>query len=332
MPVVTMNLDKIASKKKPAQSAVSTANSSASGLTLEKLPVERMEEYAKILADHVEKANGIRKSKGEAELEFFNAFFNCYWSRKVTTRLLHNHLLQSDIKALGFDPLLNPILAFFLNPFTKELLESGLLDEIKYKAIHNSVANHLMAESEYFKENNYNILYCLDLYNKTAADIETYLTYQKSILKPSDNKTKAINVKIFLVNESEDMSAANAKLNTLEDIKEAIEKFTGQPLHTGRENNKNKQEDSNSRDNFVRLVNEIQSKAEVVAFLQYLGMNAGFDVVKKTLTKIGDGVSTRDILSATDTISKLTLEYLGSKRLTKSEAEDLLKILQDKFS
>lgn len=332
MPVVTMNLDKIASKKKPAQAAGSTADSQASGLTLEKLPVEKMEEYAKILTDHVKKANGIRKSKGEAELEFFNAFFNCYWSRKVTTKLLHNHLLQSDIKALGFDPLLNPILAFFLNPFTKELLESGLLDEIKYKAIHNSVANHLMAESEYFKENNYNILYCLDLYNKTAADIETYLTYQKSILKPSDNKTKAINIQIFLADGSEDMSVANAKLNTLEDIKKAIEKFTGQPLRTGRENNESEQDNGNSHDNFVQLINKIKSKAEVVAFLQYIGMNAGFDVVKKTLTKISDGVSTKDILSATDTISKLTLEYLGSKRLTKSEAKELLNILQDNLT
>ena len=74
MPVVTMNLDKIASKKKPVQAAGSTADSQASGLTLEKLPVEKMEEYAKILTDHVKKANGIRKSKGEAELEFFNAY------------------------------------------------------------------------------------------------------------------------------------------------------------------------------------------------------------------------------------------------------------------
>lgn len=336
MPVVTMNLDKIASKKKPAQATGSTTDSQASGLTLEKLPVEKMEEYAKILTDHVEKANRTRKSKGEAELEFFNAFFNCYWSKNVTTKLLQNHLLQSDIKALGFDPLLNPILAFFLNPFTKELLENGLLDKIKYKAIHNSVAKHLMAESEYVKENNYNILYCLDLYNKTAADIETYLTYQKSILVPSmkkyNDKTKARNIQIFLANGSEDMKSANAKLNALEDIQELIEKFTGQPLHTGRENNENKQDNGNSHDNFVQLINKIKSKAEVVAFLQYIGMNAGFDVVKKTLTKISDGVSTKDILSATDTISKLTLEYLGSKRLTKSEAKELLNILQDNLT
>lgn len=336
MPVVTMNLDKIASKKKHAQAAGNTTDSQASGLALEKLPVERMKEYDKILADYVEKANGIRKPKGEAELEFFNAFFNCYWSKSVTTKLLQNHLLQRDIKALGFDPLLNPVLAFFLNPFTKELLENGLLDKIKYKAIHNSVAKHLMAESEYVKENNYNILYCLDLYNKTAADIETYLTYQKSILIPSmkkySDKTKARNIQIFLANGSENMKSANAKLNDLEDIQELIEKFTGQPLHTSIENNDNKQDNGNSHDNYVQLVNKIQSKAEVVAFLQYIGMNAGFDLVKQTLTKIGDGVSTKDILSATDKISKLTIEYLGSKRLTKSEAKELLEILQDKFS
>lgn len=336
MPVVTMDLDKIASKKKPAQATGSTAKGPASGLTLEKLPIERMEEYGKIHAEHIAKAGGSRKSKDEAELEFFNAFFNCYWSKNVTTKLLQNHLLQSDIKALGFDPLLNPILAFFLNPFTKELLENGLLDKIKYKAIHNSVAKHLMAESEYVKENNYNILYCLDLYNKSAADIETYLTYQKSILIPSmkkyDNKTKARNVQIFLANGSEDMKSANAKLNALEDIQELIEKFTGQPLRTSRENNESKQDNSNSHDNFVQLVNKLQSKAEVVAFLQYIGISAGFNVVKKYITKFSDGVVTKDILDATDTISKLTLEYLGSKRLTKSEAEELLGIILEKFS
>lgn len=340
MPVVTMNLDKIASRKKPVKAADSTTEGPASGLTLEKLPIERMGEYKEIHAEHMAKSGGNRKSKGEAELEFFNAFFSCYWSKNVTIKLLQNHLLQNDIKTLGFDPLVNPILAFFLNPFTKELLENGLLDKVKYKAIHNSVAKHLMAESEYVKENNYNILYCVDLYNKTAADIETYLTYQKSILVPSmkkyNDKTKAKNIQIFLANGSEDMKSANAKLNALEDIEELIEKFTGQSVHSGRENNEDKQDDKNSHDNFVQLVNNIKSeagKAGAAAFLQYLGMNAGFGVIKKDhIRKFMDGLTATDILDATDKVSKLTPKYLSSKRLTKSEVKELLEILQSKFS
>ena len=335
MPVVTMNLDKIASKKKHAQAAGSTTDSPVSELTLEKLPVERMKEYDKILADYIEKANGIRKSKGEAELEFFNAFFNCYWSKNVTTKLLQNHLLQSDIKALGFDPLLNPVLAFFLNPFTKELLENGLLDKIKYKAIHNSVAKHLMAESEYLKENNYNILYCLDLYNKTAADIETYLTYQKSILIPSmkkyNDKTKARNIQIFLVNGSVDMQSANARLNALEDIKEIIEKVTGKPLNASEETD-NVQKTGNSHVNFVQLVNQIKSEAEIVAFLQYISMSAGHNTVKKVLTQFSSGMSAGEILEATSSISELTAEYLGNKRLTRTEAQELLELLVDRYN
>lgn len=334
MPVVTMDLDKIASKKKPAQATGSTAEGPVSGLTLEKLPIERMEEYGKIHAEHVAKAGGSRKSKGEAELEFFSAFFNCYWSKNVTTKLLQNHLLQSDIKALGFDPLINPILAFFLNPFTKELLENGLLDKTKYKAIHNAVAKHLMAESEYVKENNYNILYCLDLYNKTAADIETYLAYQKSVLVPSmkkyNDKTKARNIQIFLVNGSEDMQSANAKLNTLEDIKEIIEKVTGKSLSTGEESD-DTQKAGNSRKNFVQLVNQISSEAEIVAFLQYISMNVGHGVVKKALTKFSRGMSATAILDATSSISALTTEYLGNKRLTKAEAQELIELLIERY-
>lgn len=332
MPVVTMDLDKIASKKKPAPAAGSTTDSPASGLTLEKLPVERMKEYNKILADHVEKANGIRKSKGEAELEFFNAFFSCYWSKNVTTKLLQNHLLQSDIKALGFDPLLNPILAFFLNPFAKELLESGLLDKIKYKAIHNSVANHLMAESEYFKENNYNILYCLDLYNKTATDIETYLTYQKSILIPSkyNDETKARNVQIFLANGSENMKSSNAKLKALEDVKELIEKFTGKSLSTGKESDTS-QKAGNSHEKFVQLVNQIDSEAGIVAFLQYISMNAGHSIVRDTLATLINKVPAEALLRATGKISVLTTDYLSNKRLTKEEAQELLDLLLDRY-
>lgn len=335
MPVVTMDLDKIASKKKPAQATGSAVESPASGLTLEKLPIERMEEYGKIHAEHIAKAGGSRKSKGEAELEFFNAFFSCYWSKNVTTKLLQNHLLQSDIKALGFDPLLNPILAFFLNPFTKELLENGLLDKIKYKAIHNSVAKHLMAESEYVKENNYNVLYCLDLYNKTAADIETYLAYQKSILVPSmkkySDKTKARNVQIFLANGSEDMKSANAKLNTLEDIKEIIEKVTGKSLSTGEESD-NAQKAGNSHENFVQLVNQISSEAGIVAFLQYISMNAGYKTVEKALAEFSKGVDASAVLRATGPISALTTEYLGNKRLTKAEAQELLELLRERRS
>lgn len=337
MPVVTMDLDKIASKKKPAQATGSTAESPASGLTLEKLPIERMEEYGKIHAEHIAKAGGSRKSKGEAELEFFNAFFSCYWSKNVTTKLLQNHLLQSDLKALGFDPLINPILAFFLNPFTKELLENGLLDKTKYKAIHNAVAKHLMAESEYVKENNYNILYCLDLYNKTAADIETYLAYQKNILVPSmkkyNDKTKARNVQIFLVNGSEDMQSANAKLNALEDIKELIEKVTGKSLSTGAgEESDNTQKASNSSENFKQLVNQISSEAGIVAFLQYISMNAGHKTVEKALAEFSRGVDAGAVLKATGQISALTTEYLGNKRLTKAEAQELLELLRERRS
>jgi hypothetical protein len=151
-------------------------------------------------------------------------------------------------------------------------------------------------------------------------------------MKKYNDKTKARNVQIFLVNGSENMQSANAKLNALEDIQEIIEKVTGKSLSTGDEESDASQKAGNSRENFVQLVNQIGSPAEIVAFLQYISMSAGHNTVKKALTKFSSGVSTAAILEATGKISALTTEYLGNKRLTRAEAQELLELLIERFN
>jgi hypothetical protein len=97
----------------------------------------------------------------------------------------------------------NPILAFVLQDYViKNLLNTALLNAGTFKAIYNAVAKHLVADSEFFKANNYNIIYCKNLYKKSPKEIEEYLTLQNKILEPSNEtysqKDQERNRKTFL--------------------------------------------------------------------------------------------------------------------------------------
>ena len=67
----------------------------------------------------------------------------------------------------------------------RNLLQTKLLNASTFKAIYNAVAKKLVVDSEFFASNDYNIIYCQDLYRKPLADIVKYLTLQKGILSPS---------------------------------------------------------------------------------------------------------------------------------------------------
>ena len=59
----------------------------------------------------------------------------------------------------------NPLLAFVIKQ--KHLVDSGAINANTFKALYNAVAKHLVADSEFFKPNDYNIIYCKNLYKKT---------------------------------------------------------------------------------------------------------------------------------------------------------------------
>jgi hypothetical protein len=114
------------------------------------------------------------------------------------------------IKTLGFNPKKenggNPILAFILQEYVQaRLLRTKLLNSVTYKAIHNSISNRLIAHSEFFPANpvnSYNIIYCPDLYRKSAVEMSKYIKLQSEILIPSASaytmETKNNNRKVFL--------------------------------------------------------------------------------------------------------------------------------------
>lgn len=77
----------------------------------------------------------------------------------------------------------NPILAFVKQDYVqKNLISTGLLNANTFKAIYNAVAKKLVADSEFFKVNSYNIIYCKNLYKKSTKEIEEYLKEQSKIL------------------------------------------------------------------------------------------------------------------------------------------------------
>ncbi len=90
---------------------------------------------------------------------------------------------KKAIRVLGFNLTLekggNPILAFVNQEYVqKHLLIPGLLNANTFKAIYNAVAKKLVADSEFFSERDYNIIYCKNLYTKSPAEIEKYLRLQ----------------------------------------------------------------------------------------------------------------------------------------------------------
>ena len=83
----------------------------------------------------------------------------------------------------------NPILGFIKQEFVqKELISSNLLTASTFKAIYAAVAKKLIADSEFMKNNDYNLLYCKKLYEKQAKEIEGYFLIQSKILRANASK------------------------------------------------------------------------------------------------------------------------------------------------
>lgn len=158
------------------------------------------------LAENRALAANNRKSDYEIETEFFEDYFSngdAAWDENCAELLLAlGDPLRKAIKILGFDRNINPILGFITDEYViKNLLTTKLLNVNTFKAIYNAVSKKLVADSEFFSANDYNIIFCQDLYRRSAAEILDYLAAQKSILSPSASTyTKADqdrNKKIF---------------------------------------------------------------------------------------------------------------------------------------
>ena len=286
-----------------------------------------------------------RKNEYDIEYQFFAEFFTAIWGAEAAKNLMAiGDQLRKDIKILGFKKQSNPILAFLsLSYVQKNLIQTKLLNINTYKAIHNAIAKNLVADSEFFKANNYNILYCLDLYRKPVNTIEEYLTIQKKTLPPDasvySQEIQDRNKRVFLVlsrntEKSLDKKAevqqtieysklpsvrtAGAKLNELE----LARKVAGLAKYTGTTQGNTKEEtDQVDFDEILRLLKEPE---QALAALQYLSIYTGSDVIKSYLSaKQFSDVSVNKLNASIGYVA----DILAGKRYSKSDAERLAKQL-----
>ena len=213
----------------PAEEAPQ-AELEATQAELEALPAkDDWNAWRKLLNDRLDANNKLsateKKTQYEVESKFFREFFVENWDRSVGAKLLLlGDPLRTAIRVLGFNPAKNPILGFIKQKrVIDDLIFTGKLNVETFKAIYNAVANKLVAHSELINEKSpndeYNIIYCKDLYNKPVKEMLEYLKLQSQILKVSATQYTAdiqlANKRAFLnvgdvVKEKEEKTRATA--------------------------------------------------------------------------------------------------------------------------
>lgn len=201
------------------------------------------------LADNRKYSSQAQRSEYDIESEFFKEFYSYMWPDCAKQLYAIGDLLRKAFKVFGFDPHINPIYHFVKSVWVrKNLIKTGRLNSNTFKAIYTAVTENLVADSEFGKANNYNIIYCPDLYTKSDKEMLEYLELQKNILKISENKYKynvlEKNKKALLfisgeqnisklidelrhINYESLPSVQNAKLNNIKLAKELSNKFSG---------------------------------------------------------------------------------------------------------
>lgn len=292
--------------------------------------------------------------EAEIEAKFFTEYFETNWDKTLAVKL--NNLgdpLKKAIIKLGFNPNAekggNPILGFLVQDFAAEILAGGLLNANTFRAIYNAVAKKLVADSQFFKENNYNIIYCLDLYRKTAGEIEKYLELQKNILKVSSaGYTKddvVLNKKVFLNTKkiaeldpekragilkkkyngtlpSDIKVLKTAILNSLDLAKEIRSEITGQKASDEGTIKMKKPELQN-------LANKIDNTpAAVFAALQYISLTTGSEKATAALSNPKlKGISSDDIALALKTVRGI----MPKGKINSADADILVGLLLGKI-
>lgn len=301
----------------------------------------RIEENKKSAAD-------VRKPEVDIEIEFFKDFFETNWTEEGVAKQLISlgPPLRKAIKTLGFkleNNAGNPFLAFLRQGYVQRyLLKTKLINVNTFKVIYNAIAQKRVAGSEFFKANNYNLIYCRDFYKKPVAEMEKYLQIQSNILTTSASKyTQAKQLKnraTFLVipqiTEKEitkrvaaivkadvkiipEMSEANSKLNPLA-LADKISGTGTLDATAGKSHMTTKNQSA--------IANKLKSASQVYAALQFLSMNTGSKKAAQALTNDAfKSLSLDKISQATALLT--TQKIMPSGEISKAEADNLAGIL-----
>lgn len=282
--------------------------------------------------------------------EFFTNLFKKQANKEELTKcaLRIGALLQKDIKVLGFKKDKNPILKFLANNWVQQnLLKTGLLNSNTYKAIHNAVAKNLMADSEFQISNDYNIIYCRDLYSKSAKDMEMYLVLQHSNLGPDNyiggkyslnvqNKNKKIFFYIKAIKEQniekrkKEISAFTGNLPSAKQASTVLNHIDFARAVSGIDYlNRNTAKNSrNSNKSINGLMSKIATPEQFFAAIQYLSIETGSTEARQALNNSKfKGLRADTLVMATNYIAQIM-----PNKLSNDEANALLSSLLDKLN
>lgn len=351
---LTVNIGSIINKNKQIKNTENNAEdeiAATSELKTAKKDLTKITDWARELQDRRE-ANAklgedARLSEVDVKHDFFRDFFTARWGEELAEKLMSfGNPLMKAFEILGYEN--QPIYNFLIQPYVKKyLIQTDLLNAHTFKGIYNAVAKKLVKDDEFNSTKDYNIIYCRDLYRKSANTIEEYLELQKEILEGTirgeNGETKPIiNRKIFLsVAELDDpdlevranqhkklsekqiprMLDNNARLNSLElakKIKSSLIK--GKAANVGIA--------SMSQQDQKALITAADSIPKIFATLQYLNVTADSAEARKALShaKLAK-LSAQELVKASLAIKK----HLPVGRLDSKKAKTLVDTLVAKL-
>lgn len=292
-------------------------------------------DWGKILKDRLaanaELDQEARQPEAEIEAAFWDEYFSDgSWDDEVATKLKAIELLLKDIVKLGFKKQTNPVLAFVRSKWVQnELIKTDLINSNTFKAVHNAIAKRYIADSEFVKANNYNILYCKDLYKKPLVDIVKYLSFQKQSLPTNlsyyNEDTQSRNIRIFLVVGQKSVRQKGAKLNSLKEVEKLLGKHgieVGSEESTSSAGGTSSTKKGLGRQDLLKVISSLTTVAQGQAALQYISMATNSTAAKEALKKslAFKNSSAEELIAASNSIAK----YMSSMKLSETEAEELV--------
>ena len=286
-----------------------------------------------------------RESDFDIENKFWMEFFTAAFGSDTAALLNTIEQLKKDIKILGFKKLTNPILAFLKIKYVQtELVNTKLINSNTYKALHNVIAKQLVADSELLRSNDYNIIYCRDLYLKQVADIERYLEYQKAVLSPKasvyDKDLLERNKRIFLQLGGRNVKSKTAKLNSLKEIGELLKSSGVAPENKATNSNQtnvNSENDTSTEETKTvfntdsHLAAFMASPAHAFAAIQYLGMTTQNVKALNALSQDAfSSLTGRDLIKASSDVANEMRKYSFSKDSVEEAVSALIKYAVNK--
>lgn len=261
------------------------------------------------------------------------------FTRAEVIKKLHDlgEPFKKVLEVLGFNTKKNPLLAFVAQDWVQtELLLTDLLNASTFRAIYNALVKRQVASSEFLATNNYNILYCRDLYTKSATEMSEYLELQKTVLKPNaeeysktlllNNRKTFFKIAIKDVDQHPDKLAAkltDVPNNRVPKATNAATKLNNLKLAKLISGKAPELTTNLSSDKQDSLVKQLQTPATKYAAILALALTTDSPEAKKALSKdIFGTLSSDDILNATKALASRDIMPKG--KLNKADADALV--------